>query len=44
MKYNNFWTLKRKEKLIMKVVQWAQKHRKKVELLTKEEISIALKE
>lgn len=44
MGYRNFWTLKRKEKLLLKVIQWAQKHHKKVELLTKEEISIALKE
>jgi hypothetical protein len=36
--------LKKKEKLILKVIQWAQKRGKKVELLTKEEISIALKE
>jgi hypothetical protein len=29
---------------MLKIIQWAQKHHKKVELLTKEEISIALKE
>lgn len=44
MKLRNFWTVKRKEKLILKVIQWAQKHRKKVELLTKEDITCALKE
>ena len=44
MRYRNFWTLKKKEKLLLKVVQWAQKNRKRVELLTKEQISMALKE
>lgn len=44
MKYKNFWTIKRKEKLILKVIHWAQKNNKKVELLTKEEIAFALKE
>lgn len=44
MIYRNFWTLKRKEKLLLKVIQWAQKNRKKVELLTQAEINMALKE
>lgn len=44
MRYRNFWTLKKKEKLLLKVVKWAQKNRKRVELLTKEQISMALKE
>lgn len=44
MKYRNFWTVKKKEKIMLKVIQWAQKNRKRVELLTKEEISTALKE
>lgn len=44
MKYRNFWTTKRKEKLMLKVIQWAQKNKKKVELLTKEDIACALKE
>jgi hypothetical protein len=43
MKYRNFWTFKRKEKLLLKVIQWAQKNRKKVELLTQVEINMALK-
>lgn len=44
MKYKNFWTMKRKEKLMFKVIQWAQKNNKKVEFLTKEEIAFAIKE
>lgn len=43
MKYKNFWTIKRKEKLMLKVIEWAQKNQKKVELLTKEDIAFALK-
>jgi hypothetical protein len=44
MRYKNFWTIRKKEKLMLKVVQWAQKNHKKVELLTKEDIFLAIKE
>jgi len=44
MKCKNYWLDKKKEKLMIKVIQWAQKSKKKVELLTKEEITCALKE
>ena len=44
MGYKNFWSEKRKEKLMLKVIQWARRNHKKVELLTKEEMAYALKE
>jgi hypothetical protein len=44
MKINNFWTNKKNEKLMVKIVQLAQRNGKKVEHLTKEEMTIALKE
>jgi DNA repair photolyase len=40
----NFWLIKRKEKLMIRVVQWAQRNKMKVELLTKQDILNALKE
>lgn len=40
----NIWMIKRKEKTMLRVVQWAQKNRKKVESLTKQDIILALKE
>lgn len=43
MGYKNFWSAKRKEKLMLKVIQWAQNNHKQVELLTKEEIAYVLK-
>ncbi len=43
MKVNNFWLLKKKEKQIVKIVEWAQKNNKKVELLTPKEIYLAFK-
>ncbi|NIQ14487.1 MAG: hypothetical protein GTO02_08815 [Candidatus Dadabacteria bacterium] len=44
MKYINFWTLKKREKLMLKVINWAQKNKKRVESLTKEDVKIALRE
>jgi len=44
MRYKNFWSTKRKEKIMLKIIQWARKNHKKVELLTKEEIAHALQE
>jgi hypothetical protein len=44
MKYRNFWTTKSKEKLLIKIIQWAQKNNIKVESLTKIEINCALRE
>ncbi len=44
MKYRNFWTTKSKEKLLIKIIQWAQKNNIKVESLTKTEINCALRE
>jgi len=39
----NFWLVKRREKLILKVVEWAQRNNKKVEHLTKDDIKEAIK-
>jgi hypothetical protein len=44
MRYKNFWTIKSKEKLLIKIIQWAQRNNVKVESLTKTEINCALKE
>jgi len=44
MRYKNFWIIKSKEKLLVKIIQWAQKNNIKVESLTKIEINYALKE
>jgi hypothetical protein len=43
MRLRNFWLLKAKEKNLLKVVEWAQKNRKKVEELTVAEIKEALR-
>jgi hypothetical protein len=40
----NFWLLKKKEKLMLRVVAWAQKNNKKVEYLSLEDMMLALKE
>ena len=40
----NFWLLKKKEKLILRVIAWAQKNNKKVEYLSLEDMMLALKE
>lgn len=40
----NFWLLKKKEKLMLRVVIWAQKNNKKVEHLSLEDMMLALKE
>ena len=42
MKLKNFWLQKIREKQLLKIVEWAQRHNKKVEKLTKEEIKEAL--
>lgn len=44
MEYINFWTNRSKEKLLIKIIEWAQRNKIKVESLTKTEISFALKE
>jgi hypothetical protein len=40
----NFWLLKIKEKLMLRVINWAQKNNKKVELLSQQDMALALKE
>ena len=42
MKLRNFWLVKAKEKTLLKIVEWAQKHQRKVEELTFDEIKEAL--
>lgn len=44
MSMKNFWLLKRKEKLMLRVINWAQKNNKKVELLSQQDMATALKE
>jgi hypothetical protein len=43
IKLNNFWLLKSKEKTIIKIVEWAQKNRIKIEALTNKAISTAIR-
>lgn len=40
----NFWLMKKKEKLMLRVVIWAQKNNKRVEYLSLEDMILALKE
>ena len=40
---NNIWLLKAKEKSLLKIVEWAQANKKKVENLTKSDIIEALR-
>jgi len=40
----NFWLMKKKEKLMLRVVIWAQKNNKRVECLSLEDMILALKE
>jgi len=42
MKYKNFWTLKRKEKVLLKIIEWAHKNGIKVEMLSKEQMLEAI--
>jgi hypothetical protein len=44
MKLRNFWLMKSKEKLLLKIVEWAQKNNKRVQRLTNIEIKHILKE
>jgi hypothetical protein len=43
MRVKNFWLLKRREKNLLKVVEWAQKNGRKVESLTRDEIIEAMR-
>lgn len=40
----NFWLTKHWEKLMIRVINWAQRNNKKVELLSQDDINLALKE
>lgn len=42
MKFINFWLIKAKEKNLIKIVEWAQKHDRKVQSLTIDEVKQAL--
>jgi hypothetical protein len=44
MKFKNYWLLQKEEKFILKIVQWSQRNKIKVESLTKKEMLCALKE
>lgn len=39
----NFWLIKSREKQFLKIIEWAQRHNKKMEELTKKDIIKALK-
>jgi len=43
IKINNFWLLKKKEKTIVKVVEWAQRNGVKIESLTSKTILTAIR-
>jgi hypothetical protein len=43
MRLKNFWLQKRREKNLLKVVEWAQKNGRFVESLTKQEIIDAMR-
>lgn len=43
MTKGNYWLKKDKEQLYLKIISWAQRHRKKVETLTKKEILEAVR-
>lgn len=43
MRLSNFWLIKSKEKVLLKIVEWAQKQGKEVKYLTQEEVREALK-
>lgn len=40
---SNFWLIKEKEYLYLKVVKWAQRNRVKIESLTQQQIADVLK-
>ncbi len=42
MRLNNIWLIRGREKLLMKIVGWAQRNKIKVENLTPEEIKLIL--
>ena len=42
MRLNNIWLIRAREKLLMKIVGWAQRNRIKVENLTTEEVKLIL--
>jgi len=42
MRLNNIWLIKSREKLLMKIVWWAQRNRINVENLTAEEVKFIL--
>jgi hypothetical protein len=43
MKVKNFWLQKRRERNLLKIVEWAQKAGRKVESLTREEAIEAMR-
>ena len=43
MRLSNFWLIKSKEKVLLKIVEWAQKNGREVKSLTQEEVREALK-
>lgn len=42
MRYLNFWLIKHKEKIILKIVEWCQKNNKKIKEIKYEDIVEAL--
>ena len=43
MRLSNFWLIKAREKVLLKIVEWAQKNGKVVQNLTQDEVREALK-
>lgn len=43
MKLRNHWLDKLKEKTLLKIIEWAHRHNKRVERLTDEDIKEAIK-
>jgi hypothetical protein len=43
MRLNNIWLLKAKEKMLLKIVDWAQKNQRRVETLSHKEIIEAIR-
>jgi hypothetical protein len=43
MKLRNYWLDKVREKVLLKVIEWAHRHNRPVQKLTQEEINEAIK-
>jgi hypothetical protein len=43
MRLSNFWLIKANEKVLLKIVEWAQRNQRSVQSLTQAEVREALK-